>query len=63
VNPNLTAVSDEIVTSRPGSGTGNGRSKRLFTRLKIAVFAPIPSPRVSTATKKKAGDFDSIRTA
>jgi DNA-binding PadR family transcriptional regulator len=29
----------------------------------IAVFAPIPSPRVNTATTKNTGDFDSIRIA
>ena len=31
------------------------------TREKIAVFAPIPSPSVSTATKVKPGFFLNIR--
>jgi hypothetical protein len=42
-------------TRRPGSRTGSGRSKRAFTRLKMAVLAPIPRASVSTTAAVKAG--------
>jgi hypothetical protein len=38
-----------------------GRSKTALTTLKIAVFAPIPSPKVSTATRVNAGVLRKIR--
>jgi hypothetical protein len=63
VNPNLTAVADEIVTRRSGSGTGSGRSSRLFTMLKMAVFAPIPSASMTQATVVKPGLRRSARMA
>jgi hypothetical protein len=33
----------------------------LLTKLKIAVFAPMPSASVATATSVKAGCFNKIR--
>ena len=50
-------------TSRPDSVYGNGRNKTAFTTLKIAVFAPMPSASVSTATAAKPGFFSSWRKA
>jgi len=38
-----------------GLGYGSGRSSTPFTTLKIAVLAPMPSARVSTATVVKPG--------
>src|SRR5215475_13890036 len=32
-----------------------GRNSRTFSRLKIAVFAPIPSPRETTTARAKPG--------
>jgi hypothetical protein len=48
-------------TSRSGALYGNGLSNTAFTTLKMAVFAPIPSARVKTATVVKPGLFTSIR--
>jgi hypothetical protein len=48
-------------TSRPASGKGRGRSSTPFMKLKMAVFAPIPSASVSTATAEKPGFFKSER--
>src|SRR5438270_11185794 len=45
------------------SGYGSGRSKTALTMLKIAVFAPIPSASVRTATKVNPGDLRSWRRA
>jgi hypothetical protein len=42
---------------RPGSLNGSGFSSTAFTTLKMALFAPIPSARVSTATVVKPGLF------
>ena len=39
-----------IQTSRSGSGYGSGRSSTACTRLNTAVFSPIPSASVTTAT-------------
>src|SRR2546430_175526 len=50
-------------TSRSDSVYGNGRNKTAFTTLKIAVFAPMPSASVSTATAAKPGFFRSWRKA
>src|SRR5437867_4694094 len=49
----------ETNTSRPGSLNGGGRSSTALTTLIIAVFAPIPSASVSTATAVKPGFFSS----
>src|SRR5207302_7143708 len=51
------------MTSRSEAENGNGRSSTPFTTLKIAVFAPIPSASVSTATAVKPGFFNSWRNA
>src|SRR5437588_9267812 len=48
---------------RSASGNGSGRSRTPFTRLKIAVFAPMPSARVKIAMMLKPGVFNNIRTA
>src|SRR5881392_1092057 len=50
-------------TSCPDAGYGSGRSSTAFTTLKMAVFAPMPSARVSTATAVKPGFFSSWRKA
>src|SRR5437867_7362407 len=42
---------------------GRGRSSTAFTTLKIAVLAPMPRARVSTATAVKPGFFSSWRKA
>jgi hypothetical protein len=41
----------------PGFSTGSGLSNKAFTKLKMAVFAPIPRASVSTAVTAKLGDF------
>src|SRR6202795_161409 len=51
----------QILTSEGESLYASGRSRTAFTMLKIAVFAPMPSARVSTATIVKPGEFTSIR--
>src|SRR4030081_1257500 len=50
-------------TSRSGSLNGNGRSSTALTTLKIAVFAPMPSASVMTATAVNPGFFKSWRKA
>jgi hypothetical protein len=50
-------------TSSPGFLTGNERSRKSFTRLKIAVFAPMPSASDTTATAVNAGLFRNCRSA
>ena len=52
-----------IRTTRSESGNGKGRNRTAFTTVKIAVFAPMPSASVSTATSVKPGLFASVRTA
>ena len=47
--------------SRVTSSTGIGRSSTAFTRLKMAVLAPIPSASDSAATTVNAGLRTSIR--
>ena len=44
-----------------GSGYGSGLSSTPSTKLKMAVFAPMPSASVSTATAVKPGAFSSER--
>src|SRR3989454_12001952 len=53
----------ETNTSRPGSLNGSGRRRTALTTLKIAVFAPMPSASVSTATAVKPGFFSNWRKA
>src|SRR3954462_14689012 len=53
-SPNATNCSD--------CGKGSGFSSTPFTIENTAVFAPIPSASVMTATVVKAGDFNAIRT-
>ena len=50
-------------TSRSASGYGRGLSKYWYSRLKMAVFAPMPSVRVATATSAKIGCLRSERSA
>ncbi len=40
----------QICTSRSSSGYGSGRNNIVFTTLKMAVFAPIPSASATIAT-------------
>ena len=44
-------------------GNGNGRSRTPLTRLKMAVFAPMPSATVRIAIAAKAGAFANLRSA
>src|SRR5260370_16209430 len=46
---------------RSGSGKGSGRSSTPYTTVNIAVFAPIPSASVKTATTVNPGLFASTR--
>ena len=55
-------MSSHNITRRSGSGNGNGLSSTAFTKLKIAVFAPMPSASVITAMAVKPGCFSSDRT-
>src|SRR5437867_10283818 len=45
------------------SGYGSGRSRTALTMLKVAVFAPMPSASVRTATNVNPGDLRSWRRA
>src|SRR5256885_5613267 len=49
--------------SRSGSGPGMGFNSVELTTLKMAVFAPMPSASVSTATAVKPGFFSNWRKA
>ena len=48
-------------TRRSGWEKGSERNNTAFTMLKIAVFAPTPKARESTATIVKPGLFQSTR--
>src|SRR5438552_12463028 len=50
-------------TTRSGSENGRPRRKRSCIKLKMAVFMPMPSASVSTASEVKAGDLRSCRRA
>src|SRR5262249_36391516 len=50
-------------TSRSGDGNGSGFNNTALTTLKMAVFAPIPSASVTTATRVNPGDLRSWRKA
>src|SRR5205085_8537995 len=52
-----------MCTTRSGSLNGRPRKNRSLIKLKIAVFRPMPSARVSTASKVNAGDLRSWRRA
>src|SRR5436853_5632553 len=58
--PRLLAM---IFTRRSGWEKGRERSNTAFTMLKIAVFAPTPNARESTATIVKPGLLRSTRSA
>src|SRR6266516_7553109 len=60
--PNFTLLSCNR-TNRSGSGKESGRNKTPFTTLKMAVFAPMPSASVSTATAVKPGFLSNWRKA
>jgi hypothetical protein len=47
--------------NRSGCGNGSGRNSVALTTLKIAVFAPIPSASIITASAVKPGFFHNIR--
>ena len=49
--------------SRLGSAKGKGRSSNALATVKIAVFAPMPSASVKTATEVKPGLFANMRRA
>src|SRR6185312_16389705 len=50
-------------TNRSDSGYASGRNSTASTTLKMAVFAPMPSASVSTATAVKPGFFSNWRKA
>src|SRR6266550_4623578 len=50
-------------TTRSGSENGRPRRKRSWIKLKMAVFMPIPSASVSTASAVNPGDLRSWRRA
>ena len=52
-----------MATKRCGSSTGSVRSTTAFTRVKIALLAPIPRPRVSATTAAKPALRRSVRSA
>src|SRR5262245_35976788 len=53
----------QIITSRSGSANGSGRSRTACTRLKIALFAPMPRASARIATAEIAGRALSERKA
>src|SRR2546422_4129965 len=61
--PENSLVSSFSRTRRWGSPYGSGRRRTALTALKIAVFAPMPSASVRTATRVKPGFLTSIRRA
>src|SRR5881397_2605858 len=50
-------------TTRDGSLNGRPRRNRSLIKLKIAVFSPMPTANVKTATQVNAGDLRSWRSA
>src|SRR5580700_11180239 len=61
--PKGSGVLNVKMTNRSGSFTGGGRSRTAFTKLKIAVLAPIPSASERTATSVNPGDRRNPRRA
>ena len=62
-NPAIAGLVSHNATSRSESGSGNGRRSMPSTTLKIAVLAPMPRARVSTATTENPGLLATFRTA
>jgi hypothetical protein len=52
-----------IAKTSCGRSIGSDRSNTVFTRLKIAVFAPMPSASVNTATNENPGRCNNARPA
>src|SRR5437868_15542380 len=52
-----------MMTRRFGCANGRPRKNRSWIKLKIAVFMPMPSARVNTASRVKPGDLRSWRIA
>ena len=61
--PLIAVKSSQSSTSRLGSVNGSGFSSTALTRLKIAVFAPMPSASVRIATPVNPGLPRSVRSA
>src|SRR5690348_16415956 len=53
----------ETSTRRSGSAYGGGRSSSEFATVNMAVFAPMPRPRMAIATNVKPRFFASILVA
>jgi len=53
----------QIITSCSGSCTGSRRSINWSTRVKMAVFAPMPNASEATATTVKSGLLRRLRRA
>ena len=52
----IVASRSHIITRRSARGNGSGASSSAWTTLKMAVFAPMPSASVKTATAVKPGE-------
>src|SRR3954471_4050022 len=61
--PGRFAFVSQITAMRSASRYGKRSRKTALTTVKMALFTPIPSARVRTATKVKPGDFRSCRKA
>src|SRR5436190_9196183 len=61
--PGLAAFVSQITAIRSASRYGSFSRNTALTTVKIAVFAPMPSARVRTATKVKPGELRSWRIA
>src|SRR4051812_635057 len=61
--PGRFAFVSQITAMRSASGYGKRSRKTALTTVKMALFTPIPSARVRTATNVKPGDFRSCRKA
>ena len=57
------AAAYQIIMIRLACGYGRGSNRIGFTALKIAVVAPMPSPRIKMAVQAKPGFFRSCRSA
>src|ERR1700680_3825670 len=60
-NPGKSEEVPQTCTSCCESLKESGRKRMVFTALKMAVLAPMPSARVRTATRVKPGFFTSMR--
>src|SRR3954464_15613568 len=61
--PGRFAFVSQITAMRSASRYGKRSRKTALTTVKMALFTPIPSARVRTATNVKPGDFRSCRKA